>query len=68
MPGLINLHHHIYSAFARGLSLKGYDPKGFLDILEGMVAAGPGPDPEDKVPQRHRHLPGLSAQRGHHGV
>ena len=36
MPGLINMHHHIYSAFARGLSLKGYDPKGFMDILEGM--------------------------------
>lgn len=36
MPGLINMHHHIYSAFARGLTLKGYDPKGFLDILEGM--------------------------------
>ena len=36
MPGLINLHHHIYSAFARGLAMKGYDPKGFLDILDGM--------------------------------
>ena len=36
MPALINMHHHIYSAFARGLSLKGYDPKGFMDILEGM--------------------------------
>lgn len=36
MPGLINTHEHIYSAFARGLSIKGYDPKGFLDILDGM--------------------------------
>ena len=36
MPGLINAHEHIYSAFARGLSIKGYDPKGFLDILDGM--------------------------------
>ena len=36
MPGLINAHNHIYSAFARGLSIKGYDPKNFNDILEGM--------------------------------
>lgn len=36
MPGFINTHHHIYSALARGLSLKGYDPHGFLDILEGL--------------------------------
>lgn len=36
MPGLINVHEHIYSAMARGLSVKGYAPRGFLDILEGM--------------------------------
>ena len=36
MPGLINAHNHIYSAFARGLSVKGYSPKGFLDVLDGM--------------------------------
>lgn len=36
MPGLINTHNHIYSAFARGLSIKGYNPKNFSDILEGM--------------------------------
>lgn len=36
MPGLINMHHHIYSAFARGLAVKNYSPKSFLDILEGM--------------------------------
>ena len=36
MPGLINTHNHIYSAFARGLSFKGYNPKNFSDILEGM--------------------------------
>lgn len=36
MPAFINAHEHIYSAFARGLSVKGYDPKGFLDILDGM--------------------------------
>ena len=36
MPGFINMHHHIYSAFARGLALTNYGPKGFLDILEGM--------------------------------
>lgn len=36
MPAFINVHEHIYSAFARGLSINGYDPKGFLDILDGM--------------------------------
>ncbi len=36
MPGLINAHNHIYSAFARGLSIKGYNPKTFLDILDGQ--------------------------------
>ena len=36
MPALINVHEHIYSAMARGLSINGYNPKGFLDILDGM--------------------------------
>ena len=36
MPAFINTHEHIYSAMARGLSIKGYDPRGFLDILDGM--------------------------------
>ncbi|MCL2865404.1 MAG: putative aminohydrolase SsnA [Lachnospiraceae bacterium] len=36
MPGFINMHHHIYSAFARGLSLSHYSPSNFVDILEGM--------------------------------
>lgn len=36
MPGLINAHNHIYSAMSRGISIKGYDPHGFLDILDGM--------------------------------
>ncbi len=36
MPALINTHEHIYSAMARGLSIRGYDPHGFLDILDGM--------------------------------
>lgn len=36
MPGMINAHNHIYSAFARGLNIKGYAPKGFLDVLDGM--------------------------------
>lgn len=35
MPAFINMHEHIYSEFARGLSIKGYNPKGFLDILDG---------------------------------
>lgn len=36
MPGFINTHEHIYSAMARGLSIRGYNPKGFLDILDGQ--------------------------------
>ena len=36
MPGLINAHNHIYSALSRGISINGYAPKGFLDILDGM--------------------------------
>lgn len=36
MPGLINTHEHIYSAFARGLSINNYHPNGFIDILDGM--------------------------------
>ena len=36
MPAFINVHEHIYSAFARGLNVNGYSPKGFLDILDGM--------------------------------
>ena len=36
MPALINTHEHIYSAMARGLSINGYNPDGFLDILDGM--------------------------------
>ena len=36
MPGFINAHHHIYSAFARGMSVRGYSPKNFSDILSGL--------------------------------
>ena len=36
MPAFINTHEHIYSAMARGLSIKGYNPKGFLDIPDGQ--------------------------------
>ena len=36
MPAFINVHSHIYSALARGLSIKGYDPANFSEILEGM--------------------------------
>lgn len=34
MPGLVNAHTHIYSGLARGLSIKGCNPKNFLDNLE----------------------------------
>lgn len=36
MAGLINAHNHIYSAMNRGISINGYHPRGFLDILDGM--------------------------------
>ncbi len=36
MPAYINTHEHIYSSFARGMSIKGYNPNGFLDILDGL--------------------------------
>lgn len=36
MPGLINAHNHIYSAFARGMAINGYHPSNFVEILEGM--------------------------------
>jgi len=36
MPAFINAHEHIYSSFARGLSINGYDPHGFLEILDGL--------------------------------
>ena len=36
MPGLINAHTHLYSALARGLALKGYHPRDFRGILEGL--------------------------------
>ena len=35
-PAFINAHEHIYSALARGLSIKGYAPNGFLEILDGL--------------------------------
>ncbi len=36
MPGLINAHNHIYSAFARGLSIKGNNPRTFVEILDQL--------------------------------
>ena len=36
MPGLINVHTHIYSGLARGLAIDGNNPTNFLEVLEGM--------------------------------
>ena len=36
MPGLINTHMHIYSAFARGMALDGPTSKNFTQILENL--------------------------------
>lgn len=35
MPGLINLHMHLYSTFARGIALK-KSPKNFIQILRSL--------------------------------
>ncbi len=36
MPAFINMHEHIYSAMARGLSINGYHPQGLIGILDGQ--------------------------------
>lgn len=36
MPAFINAHTHIYSALARGLSVNGYNPHNFYEVLDGM--------------------------------
>lgn len=36
MPGLMNAHEHIYSAFSRGGNLPYHMPAGFLEVLEGI--------------------------------
>lgn len=36
MPGLINTHTHLYSAFARGILLKEAAPGNFVEILERL--------------------------------
>jgi len=36
MPGLINTHTHLYSAFARGMALKDDAPGNFMQILERL--------------------------------
>ncbi len=36
MPGLINVHTHIYSGLARGLSIDGFHPTNFLEVLDGQ--------------------------------
>lgn len=36
MPSFINAHTHIYSGLARGLSINGYNPHNFYEILDGM--------------------------------
>lgn len=36
MPGLINVHTHIYSGLARGLAIGGFNPTNFLEVLDGQ--------------------------------
>ena len=35
MPAFINAHTHIYSALARGMSIKGNNPTNFYEVLDG---------------------------------
>ena len=36
MPAFVNMHEHIYSAFARGINIIGYAGTSFFRILDGM--------------------------------
>ena len=36
MPGLVNAHTHISSALARGLSINGFNPTNFFEVLAGQ--------------------------------
>lgn len=36
MPGLILAHDHLYSSLARGIPLKNYHPKNFIEILKNL--------------------------------
>ncbi|OAA28438.1 amidohydrolase [Kosmotoga arenicorallina S304] len=36
MPGFINAHTHIYSAFARGMALDYFNPSSFTELLEQL--------------------------------
>lgn len=36
MPGFINVHHHLYSTFSRGMSLSGEPAGNFVEILEKL--------------------------------
>ena len=36
MPGMLNTHMHLYSAFARGMAIPDYNPRNFNDILAGL--------------------------------
>lgn len=36
MPAFINAHTHIYSALARGLSIKGFNATNFIEVLDGQ--------------------------------
>jgi putative selenium metabolism protein SsnA len=36
MPGFINSHHHLYSTFARGMSIPGTPARNFTQILEKL--------------------------------
>jgi len=36
MPGFINSHHHLYSTFARGMSIPGTPARNFTEVLEKL--------------------------------
>ena len=35
-PGLVNLHHHLYSSLARGWNPTGKSPENFLQVLSNL--------------------------------
>ena len=68
MPGLINVHTHIYSGLARGLSINGFNPTNFFEVLDGQwwyIDRHLTLDGDPRL--RLRHHPGLHpGRRDHH--
>ena len=67
MPGLINVHTHIYSGLARGLSIDGFNPTNFGGAGRPVVVHRPASGPGRHPGLRLRHGAGLHpGRRDHH--